>query len=47
MAMISVHHPDRLTRPMVRKYLLDGLPPADRGEWVEVDWDTALEIDRS
>lgn len=40
-----VHHPDRLTRPMVRKYLLEGLPrPDERGEWVEVDWDTALEI---
>jgi predicted molibdopterin-dependent oxidoreductase YjgC len=40
-----VHHPDRLTRPMVRKYLLDGSPrPKDRGEWVEVDWDTALDI---
>ena len=40
-----VHHPDRLTKPKVRKYLLDGTPrPQDRGEWVEVDWDTALEI---
>jgi formate dehydrogenase major subunit/formate dehydrogenase alpha subunit len=40
-----VHHPDRLTRPMVRKYLLDDSPrPADRGEWVAVDWNTALEI---
>ncbi len=40
-----VNHPDRLTRPMVRKYLLDGSPrPEGRGEWVEVDWDTALEI---
>jgi len=40
-----VHHPDRLTRPLVRRYLLDGTPrPADRGEWVEVDWDTALSI---
>jgi predicted molibdopterin-dependent oxidoreductase YjgC len=40
-----VHHPDRLTKPKVRKYLLDGTPrPKDRGEWVEVDWDTALEI---
>jgi predicted molibdopterin-dependent oxidoreductase YjgC len=40
-----VHHPDRLSKPMVRKYLLDGSPrPKDRGEWVEVDWDTALEI---
>lgn len=40
-----VHHPERLRKPQVRKYLLDGSPrPADRGEWVEVDWDTALEI---
>ncbi len=41
-----IHHPDRLTRPMVRRYLLDGTPrPADgRGEWVETDWDTALDI---
>ena len=40
-----VQHPDRLTRPRVRKYLLDGTPrPPDRGEWVEVDWDTALDI---
>jgi predicted molibdopterin-dependent oxidoreductase YjgC len=40
-----VSHPDRLTRPKVRKYLLDGTPrPPDRGEWVEVDWDTALSI---
>jgi predicted molibdopterin-dependent oxidoreductase YjgC len=40
-----VQHPDRLTRPMVRKYLLEGTPrPAGRGEWVEVSWDTALDI---
>jgi len=40
-----IHHSDRLTRPRVRKYLLDGRPRGgDRGEWVEVDWDTALEI---
>jgi formate dehydrogenase major subunit/formate dehydrogenase alpha subunit len=40
-----VHHPDRLTRPMVRRYLLDGTSrPVDRGEWVETDWDTALSI---
>jgi len=40
-----VHHPERLTRPLVRKYLLDGTPkPAGRGEWVEVDWDTALNL---
>jgi formate dehydrogenase alpha subunit len=40
-----IHHPDRLTKPQVRKYLLDGKPrPVNRGPWVEVDWDTALTI---
>jgi predicted molibdopterin-dependent oxidoreductase YjgC len=40
-----IHHPDRVLRPRVRKYLLDGVPRgADRGEWVDVDWDTALEL---
>jgi formate dehydrogenase major subunit/formate dehydrogenase alpha subunit len=41
-----VHHPDRLTRPRVRRYLLEGTPRplGGRGEWVEVDWDTALDI---
>lgn len=40
-----IYHPDRLTRPKVRRYLLEGTPRADsRGEWVEVDWDTAMDI---
>jgi len=42
-----VHHPQRLTRPMVRQYLLEGKPRpqgGDRGAWVEVDWDTALNL---
>ena len=43
-----VHHPDRLTQPMVREYLLsEGVErPADksRGNWVEVDWETVLKI---
>lgn len=43
-----VHHPDRLTKPKVRKYLLEGTGVRDkakgRGDWVEVDWDTALDI---
>jgi len=40
-----VHHPDRLPKPMVRQYRLDGSPkPHGRGDWVEVDWDTAMKI---
>ncbi len=40
-----IHHEDRLTQPMVRKYLLEGSPrPKGRGEWVKVDWDTALNL---
>ena len=57
-----IHHPDRLTRPRVRRYLLDedrtglsqtlvakrtGQRPVrseGRGEWIETDWDTALDI---
>ena len=50
-----VHHPDRLTKPRVRKYLLEGSGTRDqrseigdqrfdRGEWVEPDWNTALNI---
>lgn len=40
-----VHHPDRLTRPRVRKYLLEGREkPEGRGGWMEVDWETALDI---
>lgn len=43
-----VHHADRLTAPKVRQYLMDGNPKplslADRGSWIEVDWETALGI---
>ena len=42
-----VDHADRLTKPLVREYLLNGgqrEDKADRGEWVEVDWDTALDL---
>jgi formate dehydrogenase alpha subunit len=43
-----VHHPERLTRPRVREYLLGGAGdrsrPADRGAWVEVEWETALNL---
>lgn len=40
-----IHHEQRLKKPMVRRYLLDGTArPHGRGEWVEVDWDAALKI---
>jgi predicted molibdopterin-dependent oxidoreductase YjgC len=39
-----IHHPDRLTKPKVRKYLLDGKSKVKGDDWVEVDWDTALDI---
>lgn len=43
-----IHHPDRLLRPRVRQYLLDSTAvadrPSDRGRWVDVDWDTALNL---
>jgi formate dehydrogenase alpha subunit len=42
-----VNHADRLTHPMVRSYLLEKKerqPRHERGEWVTVDWNTALEI---
>ena len=46
-----VHHPDRLTKPRVRQHLLEGkgrekgrAGEEERGEWVEVEWDTALTI---
>jgi len=51
-----VHHPDRLLRPKVRRYLLedhgpqttDGKPSSVvrrlSSDWVETDWDTALNI---
>jgi predicted molibdopterin-dependent oxidoreductase YjgC len=42
-----VQHPDRVRAPMVRQYLLEGRlrgKGENRGEWVEVDWDTALGI---
>ena len=36
---------DRLKQPRVRKYLLDGTTrPQKRDPWVDVDWDTALNI---
>jgi formate dehydrogenase alpha subunit len=42
-----VHHPDRLTRPLVREHILRGEsrnPQSARGDWMEVDWDTALNV---
>lgn len=42
-----VNHPERLTQPRVRRYLLEGASrphPDDRGEWVAVDWDVALDL---
>src|SRR5512135_3290658 len=40
-----IHSPTRVLRPRVRRYLLEGTPrPLKRGLWVEVDWDTALNI---
>jgi formate dehydrogenase major subunit/formate dehydrogenase alpha subunit len=42
-----IHHPDRLVRPRVRRYLLEEKEKTRENggwEWVEVDWDTALNI---
>jgi formate dehydrogenase major subunit/formate dehydrogenase alpha subunit len=41
-----IHHSTRLKKPQVREYLLKGEKRvgADRGAWVEVEWDTALDI---
>lgn len=42
-----IHHPDRLTKPMIREYLLEGKPKPkgdDLGNWVPTEWDTALDL---
>ena len=40
-----IHHARRQIRPRLRQYLLDGSSrPKERGRWVEVDWDTALNV---
>jgi len=42
-----IHHPDRLTRPRLRKYLLEGGKKnrdGDSWQWVETDWESALQI---
>jgi predicted molibdopterin-dependent oxidoreductase YjgC len=44
-----VHHPDRLTTPQVRRYLLEGqTKPTEwtspQWEWIETGWEKALDI---
>lgn len=42
-----IHHPDRLLRPRIRRYLLEGGKKTRTGrswEWVETDWETALNL---
>ncbi|MCC5797261.1 MAG: formate dehydrogenase subunit alpha [Methylophaga sp.] len=41
-----VHHIDRLTQPLVRKWVLEGgsRPDGERGEWVPVSWEKALDL---
>ncbi|HET9911159.1 MAG TPA: 2Fe-2S iron-sulfur cluster-binding protein [Anaerolineales bacterium] len=42
-----VHHPDRLMKPKVRRYLLEGGKKEHKGspwEWVETEWDVALDL---
>lgn len=41
-----VNHSDRLTQPLVRKWVLEGgkRPSDSRGEWVPVSWEQALDI---
>lgn len=40
-----VHHEERVKKPRIRKYLLEGAErPNGRGEWVETNWDTALKV---
>lgn len=42
-----VHHPDRLTQPMAREWLLNGTEKPhgeDRGKWVAVGWDQVLDL---
>jgi len=42
-----IHHPERLRKPKVRRYLLEGGHKFLQGagwEWVETDWETALNL---
>ena len=42
-----IHHPERLVKPKVRRYLLEGGKKELKGspwDWVETEWDKALDI---
>ena len=42
-----IHHPDRLLKPRVRRYLLEGKAKSRKGaawDWIETDWETALQL---
>jgi formate dehydrogenase major subunit/formate dehydrogenase alpha subunit len=42
-----IHHNDRLKKPRVRRYLLEKKDKRLKGnawDWIETDWDTALDI---
>lgn len=41
-----INHAERLQKPMVRRELIDGAdrPSNGRGDWVEVEWDTAMQL---
>lgn len=40
-----IHSPQRIRKPLVRQHLLEGQSrPKQRSPWVEVDWDTALDL---
>jgi formate dehydrogenase alpha subunit len=42
-----IHHTDRLSKPLVREYILEGkIKPGKKADskWVEVDWDTAMQL---
>ena len=42
-----IHHPDRVLKPRVRRYLMEGSEKSRQDsawDWVEVDWNTALDL---
>jgi formate dehydrogenase major subunit/formate dehydrogenase alpha subunit len=39
-----IHHPERLAKPQVRKYLLTQSAKINQDEWIETDWDSALDL---